>query len=223
MLSISIVNIGAGQYQGNHLGRKNILEDTTLVIMAGGQSKRFGSNKALAKWDGEPLIQRIIRKVSQVTDNLVLSVREQGAYDWLDIPKVVDLVRGAGPMGGLYSCLKALDTEKIFLVACDMPLVCPELIEFMINLKCQEPVVIPVANGRKHPLHARYHRCLFPIVEKLIMDGRYKMKELLDQVPVRTVTQKDLLDESIDVDMSLCLSNVNTQEEFKQIKAMDTL
>lgn len=196
------------------------MKDTTVVIMAGGQSRRFGSNKALAQWDGEPLIQRIIRRVSKVTDDLVLSVREQGDYDWLDVPKVVDLVKGAGPMGGLYSCLKALDTEKVVLVACDMPLVCPELIEFMINLECQEPVVIPVANGREHPLHARYHHGLLPLVERLVQDGRYKMKELLDQVSVRTVTQKDLLDKSIDVDLALCLSNVNTQEEFRKTRAM---
>ncbi len=194
------------------------MEDCVVVVMAGGESSRFGTNKALVKWRGKTLIEDIIQKALTVTDNVVLSLKNPSDYNWLDIPKIPDKKKGIGPMGGLYSVLKAISFPEVLLVACDMPLLDPRLIKFLIDFKASEPVVIPKANGRLHPLHARYHKSLLPIIEGLIEKKAYKMSELLNKVPVKIVGHDEVGDE---INLELCLTNVNTVEDFKKIKSRE--
>ncbi len=194
---------------------KREMKESVVVVMAGGESSRFGTNKALVKWKGKTLIEDIIQKALTVTNNVVLSVKNPSDYKWLDLPRIPDEKRGIGPMGGLYSALKALSSQKVLIVACDMPLLDPRLIKFMIDFKAFEPVVIPKASGRLHPLHARYHKSLLPVIEELIEKSAYKMSALLKKVPVRKIDHKDVGKE---IDLEACLSNVNTVEDFEKIK-----
>ncbi len=185
-----------------------------VVIMAGGRSKRFGSNKALVSWKGKTLIENVLEKAARACPNLVLSVAKPDDFRWLDVQKVVDRIKGIGPMGGLYSCLKTLPYENVLLVACDMPMLSPELIGFMLEYQCDEPILIPRTGERLHPLHARYHRSLLPVIEKLITKNRYKMAELFNEVPVNVITPSDVKP----IDLGFCLSNINTPDDLKKIK-----
>lgn len=194
---------------------KRETEDCAVVVMAGGESSRFGTNKALVKWQGKTLMEDIIQKALTVTNNVVLSVKNLSDYNWLDLPKIPDEKRGIGPMGGLYSALKALSSSKVLIIACDMPLLDPRFIKFMIDIQAPEPVVIPKAKGRLHPLHARYHKSLLPVIEALIEKSAYKMSELLKKVPVKKINQEDVAQE---IDLEACLSNVNTVEDFHHVK-----
>ncbi len=190
--------------------------NNAVVVMSGGKSRRFGSNKALAPWKGKTLIEDILAKVARTCPNIVLSIARPGDFSWLKVQKVVDLIKGIGPIGGLYSCLKALPYDNVLLVACDMPMLCPELICFMLRYQCSEPVLIPKTGGRLHPLHARYHKNLLPIIERLIEEKRYRMAEIFKEAPVKTITSSDVRY----LDLDLCLSNVNTYNEFERFLKM---
>jgi len=192
------------------------LEDSSyVVIMAGGQSRRFGSNKAFAKFMGKTFLERVIHAVSQVTERFVLSVRDQSDYPWLKVDKVPDLVKGVGPMGGLYSCFKVLKAETLLLVACDMPLLSSRFIRFMLEFQCEEPIVVPEAGGQLHPLHARYHKSVVQYIEELIEENRFGMSELLRKVPFKTISQ---IDAGNHVDLEKVLTNVNTRLELEMLQ-----
>ncbi len=195
---------------------KQKLEDHNyVVIMAGGQSRRFGSNKAFANFMGKTFLERVLHTVSQVTERFVLSVKHESDYPLLKVDKVPDLIEGVGPMGGLYSCFKKLKAETLLLVACDMPLLSPQLIRFMLEFQCEEPIIVPEAGGRLHPLHSRYHRRLVPYIEKLIEENRFGMSELFKKVPFKIISQTDI---GNFVDLEQVLTNINTRNELAMLE-----
>ena len=98
----------------------NSFKDVSGVILVGGKSSRYGSNKALAKLDGVPLIERVIGIMGRVFENLILITNTPDEYAHLGLPMHEDLVKGLGPIGGLYTGLTVMPDDAGFFVACDM-------------------------------------------------------------------------------------------------------
>lgn len=94
-------------------------------ILAGGQSSRFGSDKARALVYGEPLLLRLIDKLRAVTGlKITLVVNEAQRYSDIDVARVVDLQLNLGPIGGLYSAIDSMVKHNqcgwILLLPCDL-------------------------------------------------------------------------------------------------------
>ena len=87
----------------------HIIEGITGIILAGGKSSRFGSNKALAKFNGTPLIERAAGVLGRIFKNLMIITNSPLEYSYLKIPLYQDIVKGLGPVGGIYTGLDALD------------------------------------------------------------------------------------------------------------------
>lgn len=98
------------------------------AVLAGGQSRRFGSDKALAVWQGKPLIEHAIDALRPVVDDLIIIGRGYGAQVALpDRP-----APGMGPLGGLNAALHHAAThgfDAVLSVGCDTPLLPGELLD----------------------------------------------------------------------------------------------
>lgn len=92
----------------------------TAGILAGGQSSRFGSDKAFAPIDGEPVIARLVRGLRQQGLEVIISARPpQERYAGLDCLLTLDQL-GAGPLAGVHSLLAATRTEWLLLLPVDV-------------------------------------------------------------------------------------------------------
>ena len=189
---------------------------TKLVVLAGGKSSRFGSNKALAPWGEKTFIEVIVEKLKNVTQDLAISVRDPSDYQNLQIEKVEDLIPGIGPIGALYSCIKKYkrNYQRIMMIACDMPLINVEIIKYMLNLKTLAPIVIPEIDSKKEPLHAIYHCSLEPLLEHLIKEEDFKLNSLISMVPIRKVKEEELKQFC---NPNISFTNINTQKDFEKI------
>lgn len=160
------------------------------VILAGGNSTRMGENKATRLFDGEPLLQRVARRLAPVADELLVIGPETPLVPVSGWRWVGDLVPGAGPLGGLYTALTATTCPRLFLVACDMPLVQPELVRAMLVLAASRDdadVIALRTSQRLEPLHAVYTRRCLPAVEQSLASGDFAMRSLLARLAVSTV------------------------------------
>lgn len=179
------------------------------VILAGGQSRRMGRDKAMLEVDGHTFIQRLAGELSGFQE-LLLSVDSPERYPELALPRVVDEFEGLGPMGGLYSALGACRSEALLAVSCDLPLFRRELGEKLRS--CLEPgiqAVVPVTgDGRLHPLCAVYHRNCREVFLSSIKEGNYRLRDALKRLSVRYFEPGDF---------SRLLLNVNTPEEYKAL------
>ena len=131
----------------------------TAVILSGGRSSRFGSDKGLAEWQGRRLVDHVLDRVPSLCSEKVLVLREeQDNGDWADVTTVHDdPKRNEGPLRGVIRGLAACTTDWAWVLACDQPLVCPELLlDLLDNATGEDNAIIPEWDGRLKPLTGLY-------------------------------------------------------------------
>jgi len=186
----------------------------SIVIQAGGQSRRMGQDKALMPFLGRPLIQRVVERLKPIADEILVTTNRPDDYRFLDLPLFRDLHPGRGALGGLYTALASATCEVVGVVACDMPFASATLLEAASRLLVEEEadVVIPASSEGLEPLHAVYRRtvCL-PAIEASIAADQWKVISWFPQVRVRELTPAEVshFDPS-----GRAFWNVNTPEEF---------
>ena len=177
-------------------------------IMAGGQSSRYGSNKALAQWDGHrSVIESVIESVSQVTDSIMIISGDAQAYRSLGLPVHPDLIPGHGPASGIHSALCLSQTDRVLILACDMPALSYRFLHYMLSVNSWAPVVVPESDTGPEPLHAIWHRSLIPVLEQFMASGRTSLRDILQALPCRMITRDEIAANGLD---PLSLRSVNT-------------
>ena len=95
----------------------------SVVIQAGGESRRMGQNKALLPFKGQLLIERVISRIKVISEEVLVTSNEPDLFDFLGIPICSDLITGKGALGGLFTAFSIAHTPLVAVVACDMPFV----------------------------------------------------------------------------------------------------
>ena len=136
-------------------------------------------------------------------------------YAFLRRPIILDLIPGAGPLGGLYTALSAASLPVVAVVACDMPFIRPELLSAQRRILIDESVdvVIPRSPDGMEPLHAVYNRdaCL-PVIRAALKQGERRMISWLPSVRVREMTAEEI---AVYDPQFWSFINVNSPEEFR--------
>lgn len=186
------------------------------VIMAGGLSSRFGSNKALALLHRKPVIQHVADILSAVFPTCLLSTNTPETYAFLGLPTIADIFPGAGPLGGIHAVLKYIAEPRAFIAGCDMPLLAPVLIRFLCTLSEQDDwdVVLPWPASGPEPLCAVYSQSALPVIEKNLTRGNWKVRDTLEELRVRRVAEAELL---TIVDDLNTFHNINRPEDLADI------
>jgi molybdopterin-guanine dinucleotide biosynthesis protein A len=185
------------------------------IVLAGGRSSRFGKDKAFVKVGDSTIVESLLFPLRLLFDKIILVTNHPEKYRFLGVKTVADKIKGIGPLGGLYTGLINSDTERNFVVACDMPLLNANLIARLISIK-EGQVVVPRIKGKLEPLHAVYCKSLIPIIQKQIAKGDYKIQNFFDQVKVHFVEEDEV--RKFDPDLTSFL-NINLQKDLKEIKA----
>jgi len=168
-----------------------MITDCTAIILAGGESKRMGRDKAALPFNGETLLQSVIASVQPLFAQTLVSVRQPRA-DVL-LPQICDTQADGGPLVGLISALEATTTPWAFVVACDMPFVAPALITHLASLRDQHHAVVPKANEYAQPLAAFYARSALPLLRNSLASGNKSLIGALKNFDVRYVGADELL------------------------------
>ncbi|MFQ5859989.1 MAG: molybdenum cofactor guanylyltransferase [Dehalococcoidia bacterium] len=189
-------------------------------MLAGGEGLRLGQPKARLVLAGEPLLHRVLRALHQITERLLVVAtpgQELTLPSGLAATVVRDLVAGQGPQMGLYTGLRASETEHNLVVGCDLPFLNLGLLGYLLSLAPGYDAVVPCPGGAPQQLHAVYARsCLGPL-ESLLGEGNRKLGLLLSRVRVRSVEDEELAQ----YDPQGCsFFNVNTAEDLAQAHSL---
>lgn len=157
------------------------LEEVTGVILAGGRSRRMGTDKALLVVDGERLVERAARALAPFPHRLLVLDRPgegplrggQVLPHWV---RVYDRFPGTGPLGGLITALAAAPTPWVALAACDMPHLTPAYYEALVaQLRPGCQALIPRWAEGAEPLAGAYHREALPVFLEALERGERKL------------------------------------------------
>lgn len=167
------------------------------VILAGGKSRRMGTNKALVNWEGKPLIETVAGKLAAIFNHTFIVANEPGLFADLKLPVFPDRETGIGPLGGIHSALMNAHAEACFVVGCDMPFLDAELIRRMVSELSESDAVVARLEGRFEPLHAVYRRRVLPVAERQIQAGDCSLQRFVAKLNARIISGVELADNSV--------------------------
>lgn len=196
------------------------MAEVSVVILAGGQSRRLGMNKAFVEIDGRPLIRRVLDVVLPLTDDCIVVTNEPASFVHLPVRVVGDVYPGKASLGGIYSGLLAARAPHALVVGCDMPFLSGPLLAYMIAQAGGYDLVIPQYDGFLEPLHAIYGKHCLPQMEALILANRLRISDLLCEGRIRHITAAEIahFDPS-----RLAFFNINTPDDLARARALDEL
>jgi len=169
-----------------------MIEDCTAIILAGGDSRRMGQDKANLTLGGQTLLQTVSATMRLLFPRVLVSVRQPRADT--DLPQVCDGLVDGGPLAGLAAALDQAVTPWVFVVACDMPFVLPAVVEHLARQRGAFQAVVPVVQGQPQPLAAFYARsCSAALRQILAGGGKHSLRALLERLDVCYVDEAQLL------------------------------
>ncbi|RNC66019.1 MAG: formate dehydrogenase accessory sulfurtransferase FdhD [Desulfuromonadales bacterium] len=187
----------------------------TGVILAGGQSSRMGSNKALLPYKGGRFIEAIHRQLSEIFDEVILVTNNPEQYDFLPCRKVSDLYPGMGALAGIHAGLHHAANQAIFAVACDMPYLNSNLIRHLASQADVGGVLIPESPTGLEPLHAVYGKGCLAAIEATLLSGQRRIVSFFGRTNVNRVNagQVATFDPNFDT-----FRNINTPADYYRLR-----
>lgn len=169
-----------------------MIENCTAIVMAGGDSRRMGQDKADLVFGGETLLRRAIATMQTIFPKVIVSVRQVRAG--LGVPQVCDELPASGPLAGLISGLAQAGTSWVFAVACDMPFVTETVISRLAAYRTGHQAVVPLVGGYPQPLAAFYATSALGAMRAGFAQGDRSLRDMLQRLEVRYVSEAELRD-----------------------------
>ncbi len=203
------------------------MKNVTTVILAGGESKRMGKDKAFLLWNGKTFLRHILEKVSQFSDEIIISAnKSEHIYkeQIKDIKKPVKIIKDknpySGPLNGIVSCFDYISNNNVFIATCDTPDINLEVIKYLFkNLKGFD-AVIPVINNKFQPLNTFYKKEAISVGKNLYEKGNKSLFKWVENLNVKYISDKDL--KKYDPYLSTFRS-INTPEEYRNFLSQKQL
>ncbi|MCU0544483.1 MAG: molybdenum cofactor guanylyltransferase [Oscillatoriaceae cyanobacterium Prado104] len=187
------------------------------IILAGGQSSRMGTDKALLEIAGKYLLLRSCKIASQLTSEVYVLTAWPDRYRsalTAEYKFMLEHNPGAGPLVALSQGLSEVKAEWILLLGCDLPLLDSDIIQDWASQLPELPTstlaVVPYQNSRWEPLCGFYRNQSLSSLQKFIEEGGRSFQVWLSKIPAVPLPVGDRA--------SLMLSNCNTPEEFDRLK-----
>jgi len=194
------------------------ISEITGIILAGGKSTRYGRDKALVEIDGIRLIERVIRVMSSIFQRLILITNTPSEYNFLQLPIYEDLIKGLGPIGGIYTGLEAISDEAGFFVACDMPFLNANLVRHIVKVRGDFDAVVPRMGWKIEALHSLYSKRCLPVIQELIDSREYQVIKVFHKTRVRYVDEDEI--RSFDPQLR-SFYNVNIPQELLDVAKLE--
>ena len=189
------------------------------VILAGGQSRRMGHDKALMTFRGERLLDRALSKLSRQVDVLLLNRSDCPDNIAQDITLVADQFTGfQGPLAGVHAALsfmadQGLKDAALFTAPVDSPFIPMDLVS-RLN-QASEPVAFAASQGQRHPVFARWPAQALAVIDTALAAGNRKIDRVAGTIGFEDVAWEQMTDKNghlVDP-----FANVNTLEEFNAL------
>jgi molybdopterin-guanine dinucleotide biosynthesis protein A len=153
----------------------------SLIVLAGGKSRRMRTDKARLPLPGGTLVERVLAQVESLFDEILISVSRAQAGAFPGRRTVVDDAEGLGPMAGILAGLKTARNETCVVLACDIPDIDTKLLRSLVGKADGREIVVPVTpEGFLEPLFAVYSRRLTPRIEESLRSGEYSLLPVIE-------------------------------------------
>jgi molybdopterin-guanine dinucleotide biosynthesis protein A len=203
-----------------------IILQSSVVILAGGYSRRLGKDKGLVILANKPLVVHVIDRVSNVVGEAIVVVSSESQKKNFDIVLkekaniVVDKTESQSPLVGAMTGFESTQGNFSLLLPCDTPLISAKIVSFLFDICTNVNAVIPRwPNGYIEPLQAVYHTKSALIAAKKALEQRKtNMRSMITNMTrVRYISTMVL--ERMEPGL-LTFFNINTPQDLKKAESI---
>ena len=188
--------------------------DITGIILAGGQSSRMGTDKAFIRLGNKTFIEHTCELIRPYCREIMISTNNLNKYLHAEYRIFADEIKGLGPIGGIYTCLKHSGTKENLVVAVDIPFINSGLIQYLLSFTGEAELVMPlIRGGSPEPLCAVYSRSVIKYLEAMIAEKDLKVQHLMNRCNTKVVQIRKELDFYDDQ----LFFNVNTPDDLNAL------
>jgi molybdenum cofactor guanylyltransferase len=176
-------------------------------ILAGGASRRFGRDKALVEFEGEPLIGRLSKILQVATAGSVSIIGDADKYGHTGVECIPDRWPGEGPLGGIVTALMAISAAEVdnanntkseptswsLIIGCDMPFLTIEWLQHLASraTASKAEVVVPESSYGLEPLCACWRVSTAPALTRLFDSGVRRVTDAMKQLRMEVLDAAD--------------------------------
>jgi molybdopterin-guanine dinucleotide biosynthesis protein A len=179
------------------------------LVLAGGESRRMGRDKALLKRDGHTQLSRSVELLERHLERTFVSARAEQADEpeRSRFPQIVDRYSGIGPAAGILSALQQYRNVSWLVLACDLPNVDDSTIDFLLHHRSPDHSFTAFRSSYDElpePLCAIYRPESCAIFEEFVQNGIICPRKILIRSDTYLLQQPD----------PSALDNVNTPDDL---------
>jgi len=179
------------------------------LVLAGGQSRRMRTDKALLDYHGKPQIEWLAELIAPYCISVHASVRAAQAGEPVrsGLPTIVDAREDAGPIAGILAAQYHDPAAAWLVVACDLPFLNARTLEYLIEQRASTGIATAYRSahdGLPEPLCAIWEPASRPLVAAAVEQEKYCPRSLL-------ASSGAVL---LDLPDARALDNINTREEL---------
>ncbi|WP_078548160.1 molybdenum cofactor guanylyltransferase [Litchfieldia alkalitelluris] len=173
-------------------------EQIVGILLAGGVSRRFGSQKAFANLLDKPMFMYSLEVLKQTSDKVIVTSHPKissqlARFCHEKIIEDVAAYRGLGPLAGLYSGMIEETGDWYTVLPCDTPKVSGKLMNRILSYRSKDiDAIIPKIKGKIQPLIGVYSARMTPMIKELLDKENLRMTSLLELGRIRYLTDVEL-------------------------------
>jgi molybdopterin-guanine dinucleotide biosynthesis protein A len=180
------------------------------VVLAGGISRRFGSEKALLRWRGRTFLELAAQRLGHVADEVVISVdREVRFREGAPAPLVADIQPGGGAATGILSVLRRFEGRSVLVTPVDMPLLPVSTLRTLLGRRDGSDAVVLKVLGRWQPLVGVYEASSAPVIARCLAENERKIIYILRRMKMRVIRSSER--------ERRFLVNINTPADYRRL------
>lgn len=193
------------------ISHNEFIDNTTGVLLAGGKSLRMGCDKACLEVSGNTLLSRSLDLLCRCCAT-VLIAGDRPDLAQPGIPTVPDIYPGSA-LGGLYTGLRAAETDWILVAPCDMPYPDARIVAMLVSRRNGFDAVVPRTPQGYEPVFALYHKNCLPQMEEMLQQQQYRIYDFYQRINIHYLDWHQL-----PCDWERSLLNVNTPEQLARVR-----
>ena len=186
----------------------------SAVILAGGESKRMGRDKAWVDFGGKPLIELALEKVRELgISEIFISGRPGQDYSKLNCRVLTDMETGCGPIAGIERALHESTSPLVLVLAVDLPCMTTVLLRKLIENCDRCTGAVPTVNDQLEPLVAVYPKRCHTYAFLTIARSRFAVRDFVDTC----LQERALRRVRVPLGDASCFANCNTPDDLSDL------
>ncbi len=195
------------------INKANNKNNVIAGILAGGQSRRYGRDKAFVIWNGKTLINWVITNTNQFTDDIYILAKHKHDFIELGYPVLEDNNDESTPINGILR-ISPLVKDWLLLLACDIPFFKTEILTLLWERKEEGKACLYRIDDKLYPFLALYPKELLQYWKQAYYDGKRRLRHILRMMPKVVLDENEI--RNIDPDCSSFV-NINNPEQLRKL------